>query len=682
MSCQSQINTKEETKSKMGGIGKWPENKVMMNLMTINIALKRNLVNCLRASFLLSITALILGCTDQGHNLAEGKTTELLLTGDSLEVLDSLVEYYKIKDPDRARNCVDKAFRLARRDSSATMLARANLMAGALCYNFKPDSAFYYYAEAFRFAHDTSCRKILPRLYYNMAMIWFRASDYRQALIFMDSAILLSEPVNDFKTRANACNMMGSFYCDLGDSAKARDMFIKSFNIASEYKQYRLMGVALINRSTMENRDSFYIANLRRALGFFLKGRGGEQEIGMLYNNLGNHMAQPDSAIFYFRKAIEIGKLYNDREVLVLSYNNMAYSYLEKHELARAKECLIDSAIPIALRENNSDWLANLYDSYADVLMAAGDGMAAAGYLKKAMNAMKSAETARSASQTRLLMALLDLKNKELTIREHQQEIRTLGDKAQRMWIVVAILLFLFLITGLLAIIVNVRNKMKNQLRETENTRKLIALETTEKNRVAMQLHDLIGPVRNILTRQIEELNISDPVIRENILSKLQQVASTLRHLSHRMNSAMMNQLSFGELFETLHDDFAGMTDFPVVIEVDPQCNDIVGEITGQVFFIALELLTNGVKYSRSGSIRLSISVEFGKLYIFYHDEGPGFDPEITGKSGMGLSNIYERVKLMKGKATLISAPGCSTEWTICVPLAQGAGSHHKISDR
>ena len=73
------------------------------------------------------------------------------------------------------------------------MLAKANLMAGALCYNFKPDSAFYYYAEAFRFAHDTSCRKILPRLYYNMAMIWFRASDYRQALIFMDSAILLSE---------------------------------------------------------------------------------------------------------------------------------------------------------------------------------------------------------------------------------------------------------------------------------------------------------------------------------------------------------------------------------------------------------------------------------------------------------------------------------------------------------
>jgi signal transduction histidine kinase len=611
------------------------------------------------------------GCTGKIRNDTDQGNLISFSSRDSIEIIDSLVELNKIRDPQLSLTYALKALVIGSKDSSKCLQAKANMIAGSACSNFHPDSAFLYYTEALRLAKASSCREILPDLYYSLAMVHLQVSNTGMAIMLMDSANKVSMYINDFKTKSNIFNLMGSFYWELGDSAKALEMFTQSFDLASRHNHYRTMGSAWSNMAGMDSKNPRFVQKLMTSLSFLQKSPGSERQIGMVYNNIGNNLANPDSAIFYLQRAAEFGEKSNDHEIIVLAFNNMAYSYIQKQNLIRAKWCLMDKAIPVALKDSNFAWLAYLYDSYADVLMAGNQGMEAAGYLKKAIFAGNKAVTLQSARQTRLLMALLDLKNKELTIRDHEQEILVRKAREQRMWLILGILIIVLMLSASLAIVTHFRNKMKNQALETEHTRKLMALESSEKNRVAMQLHDLIGPIRNILSHPVEDLNFQDPDIRQNMLSKLQKVSSALRHLSYRMNSAMREQLSFNEVFSALHDDFEGFTEVPVSIEVDPACNNLGSEITGQVFFIVLELLTNGVKYVKTGTILLTISVEYDNLYILYHDDGPGFDPEVTRSNGMGLNNIHDRAAILHGKAHLKSSPGSGTEWTISLPLSK-----------
>jgi signal transduction histidine kinase len=47
---------------------------------------------------------------------------------------------------------------------------------------------------------------------------------------------------------------------------------------------------------------------------------------------------------------------------------------------------------------------------------------------------------------------------------------------------------------------------------------------------------------------------------------------------------------------------------------------------------------------------------------LSFADDGIGFDPNIT-RRGIGLSNIYERVRLYNGDVQVITAPGRAACW-------------------
>ena len=265
-------------------------------------------------------------------------------------------------------------------------------------------------------------------------------------------------------------------------------------------------------------------------------------------------------------------------------------------------------------------------------------------------------------------MALLDVKNKEITIREHEARLMVQGKNIQRLWIMAFAFALLALISLLFAWVTRLRGKVRIQENETEHTRKLLELETGEKQRVAMQLHDLIGPVRNILLKQIEEVETTYPAIGGKLSAQLTEITVAMRSLSHRMNSAMLDQLTLREAIETLRHDFINQAVSNVTFEIDPLCGKMQGKITGQLFFILLELMTNAAKYCADCHIRISVTFEFENLYLIYHDDGPGFKLDGKTGDGMGLSNIRNRAAILNGHAHLESIPGKGTTWTISIP--------------
>lgn len=548
-------------------------------------------------------------------------------------------------------------------------LARVFLLKGVALYIEDPDSAFYCYTEGLRFVSTSSSSDILPRLLYNMAMIHNLALNHKSTTLFLDSAIREAKRTGDSITLANSYNMLGNIRELLGDTSAALSAWLTSFEIARDQELYLQMGVAWSNLAKGKISEEKYIPMLHESIAMINKSPGSHQELGTIYNNLGYASANPDTAIGYFRRAIDVGRECNDHEVIVYALNNMAYSYLEKKDLNLARACLEQEAIPLALHHNKATWLADLFDSYADVMLAEGNWVSAADYMKRSNEALKKAVSDQKTRQNQLLLALLDARNRELVIRAKEEEIFMQHTREQVMWLVIGLLALTLLLAGVVAFFIHQRNRMQTQRREIETARRFVALDEKEKSRIARQLHDLTGPISQLLNKQIGGLEFPDVVMKTELKTRLENITTTLRHLSHRMNKAMMDQLSFTELIEGLRMDIQAMTDIPVIVRIDSACEQLPSTLSQHVYFMMLELLTNAVKHVRTGDIRLSLSVEYGMLYLIYRDKGPGFDTEAIKQKGMGLSNIMERARLLKGKAEVLSDSGEGTRWTISIPL-------------
>jgi two-component system sensor histidine kinase UhpB len=183
-----------------------------------------------------------------------------------------------------------------------------------------------------------------------------------------------------------------------------------------------------------------------------------------------------------------------------------------------------------------------------------------------------------------------------------------------------------------------------------------------------MELHDLISPLYTQIVKQIDLTTFKDATIKAELRTNLVQLTEKIRQISHKMNKVYIEQLTFVELVKGICEDMQYLTDIPIKLEISKEPIVLTHETATHLFRIIQELLANAVKYVKIGVINLSVTIEFQNLYIFYKDDGPGFDPKSTTLEGIGLLNIVERARLIGGDAVLESAPGEGTHWTICIP--------------
>ncbi len=88
------------------------------------------------------------------------------------------------------------------------------------------------------------------------------------------------------------------------------------------------------------------------------------------------------------------------------------------------------------------------------------------------------------------------------------------------------------------------------------------------------------------------------------------------------------------------------------------------------VFRIVQESLTNALRHSRSGRVRVEL-VQYGsRLRLTVRDWGVGFDPHQEFPGHLGLRGIVDRTALFKGQVAIHSEPGQGTRVVVELPLA------------
>ncbi len=195
-----------------------------------------------------------------------------------------------------------------------------------------------------------------------------------------------------------------------------------------------------------------------------------------------------------------------------------------------------------------------------------------------------------------------------------------------------------------------------------------------ERQRIAADLHDSIQPLLSTIKRKVESFksftkDLSKEKKKEykKINSLLNQSLIEIKSISYNLVPPTLKE--FG-LINTLQDlcenmDLAGtaMVHFIASNMSETLNNDL--EIG--LYRIAQELLTNSLKHSEAAHITLQLIGHKDTVILIIEDNGIGFDNNMR-KAGLGMKNIFTRVKNLGGVIDIDSAKGKGSTIIVEVP--------------
>ena len=208
-------------------------------------------------------------------------------------------------------------------------------------------------------------------------------------------------------------------------------------------------------------------------------------------------------------------------------------------------------------------------------------------------------------------------------------------------------------------------DKKKHELILSKQEIKALA-KTAERERIARDLHDLIGHTFSVITLKAELAN----KLLDKDMSKARLEITELENIS-RNALKQVREVVTGYRTSDLNTELAHAK---YVLESNDinfkyQFDDItIGEsVNKELAIILKELVTNILKHARANRVDASIRQEKNNVVLTMSDDGKGFVGQ-PGE-GYGLKGIQERVDKMAGSFTLESNKGA--EFVIRVPLEE-----------
>lgn len=209
-----------------------------------------------------------------------------------------------------------------------------------------------------------------------------------------------------------------------------------------------------------------------------------------------------------------------------------------------------------------------------------------------------------------------------------------------------------------------------------EQFAKVTAAEEEERQRIARELHDGLGPALaslNIRLLTVHKLLERDghPVAEEiqELAEQVQASIQDIRRLIHDLRPVALDELG---LAPALREYLARCErEHSLVVEFSTdQGERLPAPVETALFRIVQEAVNNVMRHARAKhvSVTLTRSVDHVKLNIA--DDGQGFDVQLPrpGKH-VGLWSMRERVEQLGGQFEVHSAPDRGTTVTTVVPL-------------
>ncbi|MEO8146072.1 MAG: histidine kinase [Bacteroidia bacterium] len=199
--------------------------------------------------------------------------------------------------------------------------------------------------------------------------------------------------------------------------------------------------------------------------------------------------------------------------------------------------------------------------------------------------------------------------------------------------------------------------------RQEELLKATYVAQEMERNRIAEDMHDDIGPRLSALKFSVEALNSElDSDNRNDIATEtndsLDHVIRQIRGIVRNLSSKYIAEKGIIHQLHEVKKQFEQNGRIKIELNLDDLNGkyDLDKDFEVNLFRVLQELTNNSVKYSEGNRINIDV-VKTGDLFkINYADNGKGFDSDNVNK-GLGLNSIDARIRLYKGLYQVITSP-------------------------
>lgn len=187
-----------------------------------------------------------------------------------------------------------------------------------------------------------------------------------------------------------------------------------------------------------------------------------------------------------------------------------------------------------------------------------------------------------------------------------------------------------------------------------------------ERNRLAKELHDNVSNELLAIKMKIADGTSS----REEVLDTLQVLQTEVRGISHDLMPPVFKYASLSEILQdyVYQRNQSGQTELTLVLEPEEGFDHLSQKVALEIYRIVQEATGNALKHAQATHIKIILVREGNRIKLTIADNGKGFEQQ-TGKSGIGLVIIKERVENLKGVLTLSSVPGKGTDVIVEIDL-------------
>jgi PAS domain S-box-containing protein len=231
------------------------------------------------------------------------------------------------------------------------------------------------------------------------------------------------------------------------------------------------------------------------------------------------------------------------------------------------------------------------------------------------------------------------------------------------------------------------RQRAERELLETN--RQLSELSTSMQNvreeqraRISRELHDELGQLLTGVRMEVswlggrlrpEQRELIDKV--SSVKGLIDQTIASVRRISSELRPLVLDDLGFAAAASWYVDQFSARTGLPVTLDLPADDPELGSALATALFRVLQESLTNVARHAEASKVEVRLSLKGDAWALSIRDNGVGFEHDPGRIRDIGLVGMRERVQILGGWFSVITAPGEGTSIEAVIPA-------HKMQER
>jgi PAS domain S-box-containing protein len=229
------------------------------------------------------------------------------------------------------------------------------------------------------------------------------------------------------------------------------------------------------------------------------------------------------------------------------------------------------------------------------------------------------------------------------------------------------------------AMVEEITERKQTEQELSRMTRRLLETQEQERTRIARDLHDDFNQRLAMLAIGIEQLredlpSPSDGVVRrlDELRKQTLEISEDVQALAHELHSPKLDYLGVAAAMKSFCRVFSEHQNVKIDFS-DEGLTTVPKEISLCLFRVLQEALHNALKHSGVRHFTVDLLGAPDAVQLTVRDSGVGFDPDVAAQgSGLGLTSMKERLKLVDGIVSIDSRANGGTTIQARVPLSSG----------